>query len=184
MKISTRSSTSQTGSKRGSDERQECSEPSSKHRLRVLLFACSPVEAQKALKFGDRMEVAFLPSYDMEEIQREIQRFKPKLVTCSADVFLSACSSSQPAGVTGFRNQQDQAGTPRGVTTAPVTPREIKILSLLAQGKTNNEMASVLRLSARTVKRILSGLCERLGASNRTELSSRAAKLCLLKKDA
>jgi DNA-binding NarL/FixJ family response regulator len=183
MKLSTLPSTSQAESKRGSEERQEVSASPSKHRLRVLLFACSSIEAQKALRFGDRMEVAFLPSYDMEEIRREIARFKPKLITCSAGIFLSAFSSLQLAGPTAFRNQQDETNGHRGLTTALVAPRETKILSMLAQGKTNNEMARALRLSARTVKRTLSGLCERLGASNRTELSSRAARLYLLKKD-
>jgi DNA-binding NarL/FixJ family response regulator len=184
MKPSTRSSTSQTGSKRKGEERQEGSATPPKHRLRVLLFACSPIEAQKALKFGDRMEVAFLPTYDIDEIRREIARFKPKLITCRADIFLSALSSSQLAGSTAFRNKQDETSVPRGLTTALVTPRETTILSMLTQGKTNNEMAKTLHLSARTVKRTLSGLYERLGASNRTELSSRVAKLCLLKTDA
>jgi len=55
---------------------------------------------------------------------------------------------------------------------------------MLAQGKTNDEMAEALRLSTRTVKRTLSGLFERLRASNRTELTSRAAKLRLLENDA
>jgi len=184
MKPSTRASPSQTGSKRGSEERKEVSPAPAKHRFRVLLFACSPIEAQKALRFGERMEMAFLPSYDIEEIRREIVRFKPKLITCRADVFLGAFSSSPSAGLTGGRNQPSEAGSPGDITTAPGTPRETKILNLLAQGKTNNEMARVLRLSARTVKRTLSNLCERLGASNRTELSSRAATLCLPKKDA
>jgi DNA-binding NarL/FixJ family response regulator len=151
--------------------------------MRVLLFACDPKDAQQALRFGDRMEVAFLPSYDLEEIRHEIARFKPKLVTCRADVFLSALSSSQPSGITP-RNKQGEASVSREHATALITPRETKVLAMLAQGKTNNEMAKALRLSDRTVKRTLSGLFERLRASNRTELTSRAAKLRLLENDA
>lgn len=154
-----------------------------KHRMRVLLFGCSADDAQRTLRFGDRMEVAFLPSYDMDEIRHEIARFKPKLVTCRADVFLSAFSSPQPTDVTLHNNQGEGTLSP-GLPSVRVTPRELKVLAMLAQGKTNNEMAKVLRLSVRTVKRTLSDLFERLGASNRTELSSRAAGLCLLQKDA
>ena len=51
---------------------------------------------------------------------------------------------------------------------------------MLEEGKTNDEIARALHLSARTVKRTLSGLFERLEATNRTELTSRAAKLRLL----
>jgi len=153
------------------------------HRMRVLLFGCSADDTQSMLRFGDRMEVAFLPSYDMDEIWREIARFEPELVTCSADVFLSALSSSQPPDV-AIRNHQCEAGVSRALPAARVTPRELKILAMLSQGKTNNEMAKALHLSARTVKRTLSGLFEQFGASNRTELSSRVARLCLLQKDA
>jgi DNA-binding NarL/FixJ family response regulator len=178
MKPSTRSPRLQTGPNRESEDRTKASPA----RMRVLLFACSPIDAQKALKFGDRMEVAFLPSYDIEEIRHEIARFKPKLVTCRADVFFSAFSSPQPRGIT-LRNAAEGDAS-RGLATTLATPRETKILAMLAQGKTNNEMARALRLSARTVKRSLSELFERFAVSNRTELSSRVAKLCLLKKDA
>jgi len=183
MKPSTRSARGQAGLNRESESRPDGSAAQSKHRMRVLLFACDPKDAQQALRFGDRMEVAFLPSYDMEEIRHEIARFKPKLVTCRADVFLSAHSQSQLPGITP-RNKQVEASVSRDHATALVTPRETKVLAMLAQGKTNDEMAEALRLSTRTVKRTLSGLFERLRASNRTELTSRAAKLRLLENDA
>jgi DNA-binding NarL/FixJ family response regulator len=56
----------------------------------------------------------------------------------------------------------------------------MKILSMLAKGQTNNEIAQALRLSSRTVKRVLSSLFERLEVTNRTELVGRAAELSLL----
>lgn len=146
-----------------------------------ILFACNASDAQRALKYGDRMEVAFLPSYDMEEIRQEIARFKPKLITCSADVFLSVFSS-RPLAV-AVVHQASDADIPGGIATAFVSPRETKLLTMLAKGKTNGEIASALRVSARTVKRTLSGLFERLGASNRTELASRASKLRLVESD-
>jgi DNA-binding NarL/FixJ family response regulator len=181
MKPSVRSAYVQIGSNRGSEDRPGGSGAQVGHRVRVLLFACNANDAQRALKFGDRMEIAFLPSYDMEEIRREIARFKPRLVTCRADVFLSV-SSSQHSGVTA-RNKQQDVNISRRLTTTFVTPREKKVLAMLAEGKTNDEIARVLRLSARTVKRTLSGLFERLRATNRTELTSRAAKLRLLESD-
>jgi DNA-binding NarL/FixJ family response regulator len=57
-------------------------------------------------------------------------------------------------------------------------------LAMLSTGKTNDEIATALHLSTRTVKRTLSGLFERLHATNRTELASRAAKLHLSDDDA
>src|ERR1700719_3341162 len=140
MKPSTRSSRVQAGLNRGGENRPNGSAVQSKHRMRVLLFACDSKDAQQALRFGERMEVAFLPSYDMEEIRHEIARFKPKLVTCRADVFLSALSSLQPSGITP-RNKQGEVGISSEYATALVTPRETRVLAMLAQGKTNNEMA-------------------------------------------
>ncbi|MGD0446628.1 MAG: LuxR C-terminal-related transcriptional regulator [Edaphobacter sp.] len=152
------------------------SEQQPKHRMRILLCACNASDAQRALKYGHSMEVTFLPSYDLEEIRREISRFKPKLITCSTNVFLHT-SSFQPPNVPRPNNQSYINKT---LATAFVTPRETKVLAMLEEGKTNDEIARALHLSARTVKRTLSGLFERLEATNRTELTSRAAKLRLL----
>jgi DNA-binding NarL/FixJ family response regulator len=181
MKRSGRPTQAQIGTNREGEDRLNTSGAQVEHRMRVLLFACNASDAQRALKYGDRMEIAFLPSYDMEEIRREIARFKPKLITCRADVFLSV-SSTQPPGVF-VGNQASDAAIPSGIANAFATPRETKLLALLAKGKTNGEIASTLQVSARTVKRTLSGLFERLRAANRTELASRVAQLHLLEND-
>ncbi len=151
------------------------------HRMRVLLFACSANDAQRALKYGDRTEIAFLPSYDIEEIQREIAHFKPRLVTCRADVFLSLSSRPPPGSPVHSRRQN--IGIADALPAVPVSPRESKALAMIAEGKTNDEIARALHLSVRTVKRILSDLFEQFRVSNRTELASHAAKLRLHEKD-
>ena len=79
MKRSGRPTQAQIGTNREGEDRLNTSGAQVEHRMRVLLFACNASDAQRALKYGDRMEIAFLPSYDMEEIRREIARFKPKL---------------------------------------------------------------------------------------------------------
>jgi DNA-binding NarL/FixJ family response regulator len=152
-----------------------------KHRMRVLLFACSPFDAQEVLRYSAGIEVAYLPSYNIEEVRTEILRFKPHLITCRADIFLNA-SASRPSTVVSNHSDREASG-PAPLSTMLVTPRETKILAMLVQGKTNNEMAAALRLSPRTVKRTLSNLFQRFGASNRTELSNRSAMLCLHKKE-
>lgn len=143
-------------------------------RMRVLLVACNADDAQRTLKSGERTEVAYLPSYDLREIQAEIERFKPQLVTCSTDVFLRGICVPLAEGTFDLA-----PGTGQG--TAPnVAPREMRVLRMIAKGKTNDEIAAALRISSRTVKRILRSLFERLIANNRTELVSRAARLHLL----
>jgi NarL family two-component system response regulator LiaR len=55
-----------------------------------------------------------------------------------------------------------------------LTPRELEVLALLVSGKTNNEIADVLFISAATVRLHVSNILAKLGAANRTEAASLA----------
>ena len=50
-----------------------------------------------------------------------------------------------------------------------LTPRQLDILSLIAQGRSNKEIAFKLGIRERTVKFHVAALFERLGTSSRTE---------------
>ena len=52
---------------------------------------------------------------------------------------------------------------------ARLSPKERLILPLLAEGKTNKEIAAQLRLSDKTVKNYLAHIFEKLHVSRRTE---------------
>ena len=58
-----------------------------------------------------------------------------------------------------------------------LTARETEVLALLAQGKANKEIAKILMITERTVKFHVSSLLAKLGAENRTEAVSMAAKM-------
>ncbi len=57
-----------------------------------------------------------------------------------------------------------------------LTPRERSVLTLLLDGRTNDEIAVELRITARTVEAHLARLFERAGAASRTELATRALR--------
>jgi DNA-binding NarL/FixJ family response regulator len=57
----------------------------------------------------------------------------------------------------------------------PLTEREMEVLRLLAQGKSNKEIALGLTISERTVKFHVSSIMGKLGAGNRTEAVTIAA---------
>jgi DNA-binding NarL/FixJ family response regulator len=62
----------------------------------------------------------------------------------------------------------------------PLTEREMEVLHLLAQGKTNKEIAAELVVTERTVKFHVSSILRKLNASNRTEAVTLAHQLGLI----
>jgi DNA-binding NarL/FixJ family response regulator len=51
----------------------------------------------------------------------------------------------------------------------PLTPREIEVLELVAEGRSNKSIAERLGISDQTVKFHVASIAGKLGASNRTE---------------
>ena len=70
-----------------------------------------------------------------------------------------------------------------GVSTTapePLTPRELEVLTLLGQGRSNSEIAEALTIAPRTVKVHVQNILGKLGASNRTEAVSMAVRQKLI----
>jgi DNA-binding CsgD family transcriptional regulator len=63
---------------------------------------------------------------------------------------------------------------------AGLTPRQVEVLVLLAEGLTNAEIADRLVLSQRTAEHHVAAVLAKLGASSRREAARRAAELHLL----
>ena len=62
----------------------------------------------------------------------------------------------------------------------PLTPREIEVLELLAEGLPNKAIADRLKISDQTVKFHVSSISAKLGAVNRTDAVRRAARRGLI----
>jgi len=62
----------------------------------------------------------------------------------------------------------------------PLTPREIEILELLAEGLPNKSIASRLGISDQTVKFHVAAISGKLGAANRTDAVRRAVRRGLI----
>lgn len=83
----------------------------------------------------------------------------------------------------GAGSRPSAAGAPTGRTRAPaaaLTSREREILGLVAQGRTNGEIARRLYISVKTVSVHVSNILGKLGASGRTEAAAIAHRDGLL----
>ena len=62
----------------------------------------------------------------------------------------------------------------------PLTPREIDVVELLAEGLSNKAIAVRLGISDQTVKFHVASICGKLGAANRTDAVRRAVRRGLI----
>jgi two-component system NarL family response regulator len=69
----------------------------------------------------------------------------------------------------------------RTMKGAALSPREVEVLKLIASGKSNKEIASVLFISEGTVKTHVISIHEKLGATGRTESVVMAIKRGILR---
>jgi len=58
--------------------------------------------------------------------------------------------------------------------TPRLSPRQVDVVTWLSQGKTNNEIGLILKLSPRTVQKHLEHIYRKLGVENRTGAAAKA----------
>jgi len=74
----------------------------------------------------------------------------------------------------------DGSDTDEEVIDEPLTPREVQVLELLAEGLPNKAIAVRLGISDQTVKFHVSSISSKLGARNRTDAVRRAVRRGLI----
>jgi NarL family two-component system response regulator YdfI len=104
-----------------------------------------------------------------EEIFAAIQASTTGLVVLHPDVFDSLLSSSD----TQTQSEIDSSDQ-------TLSPREIEVLRMIAEGLANKEIASKLSISDHTVKFHISSIFAKLGASNRAEAVTLGIRLGLI----
>ncbi len=78
------------------------------------------------------------------------------------------------------RPPRPQLGAAGDDTTETLTPRELEVLRLLAQGRSNQAIANELVVAVGTVKRHVNSLFGKLGVQSRLEAVARARALDLV----
>jgi DNA-binding NarL/FixJ family response regulator len=129
------------------------------------------VEAVRRIRERDpQARVIVLTTYDTDEdISRALRAgakaYVLKDITAEA---LVTCIHHVLAGKT-YLAPAAAAKLAEGVTRVQLTPRELSTLRLMADGKSNKEIANALGISDRTVKTHLGHLFEKLNVTSRTE---------------
>ena len=70
--------------------------------------------------------------------------------------------------------------SPKEATYEPLTPRELEILKLIAEGQTSKEIADLLVLSVKTIERHRADILHRLGVRDRVDLTRYAIRRGLI----
>lgn len=70
------------------------------------------------------------------------------------------------------------AQAPSRLSTAALTPRETEVLSWVANGKTNRDVAEILGMSPRTANKQLEHVFEKLGVETRAAAAALASREC------
>jgi two-component system, NarL family, response regulator DevR len=65
-----------------------------------------------------------------------------------------------------------ESGRMAAMDTEPLSPQEERVLALVAEGKTNKEIAAALRLSDKTVKNYLANMFQKLHITRRTQAAA------------
>ena len=103
-----------------------------------------------------------------------IKLTKPREKIVLREVLISPAAPAEPAAAATFTLNQVQ------LDALGITPRELEILTLIAQGLSNREIAGRLFVSENTVKTHCSRAFDKLGARRRTEAVQRSKELGLL----
>jgi LuxR family transcriptional regulator, maltose regulon positive regulatory protein len=74
----------------------------------------------------------------------------------------------------------DDARASMSALVEPLTKRELEVLSLVAAGRRNREIADELVVTLETIKKHVSHIFDKLGATNRTEAVNQARELGLI----
>ncbi|GAA1439531.1 helix-turn-helix transcriptional regulator [Leifsonia poae] len=162
------------------------------HLLRVAVSQAAiaiHTARRLATEHGARAEAEELLLRQNEVLRTLVDDVEPSLAAMARRVReasrlvaeLDAASGSRPSGRVAGAVATAAPGDPAGRAPARtallrLTPRELEVLGLLAQGLSNKEIAGVMWLSDRTVERHITSLYRKIGVARRSEATAFALR--------
>lgn len=142
-----------------------------------LLKDVAPADLEAAIRAARRGEAPFDPKVTGRLLRGLASQAQAPAPAAAA---ASPASGDRAAGhpAAGGPGDATAAGSrdtsTRAVAGPPLTPREREVLALLAQGRSNREIARALVVSEKTVKTHVSSILTKLGLSDRTQAALHA----------
>jgi DNA-binding NarL/FixJ family response regulator len=108
---------------------------------------------------------------ELVDAVRAASRGEPRLHPDVARKLMEAMRTPQPSGPDTDAHSAPSPAADRGSSASDLTEREREVIRLVAQGKSNREIASQYYISEKTVKTHISHILAKLGLKDRTQLA-------------
>jgi DNA-binding NarL/FixJ family response regulator len=115
------------------------------------------------------------PAADRRRLRAELVRLSFEVVAEFPTLAAARLSDIEAEATVVAAPRQRETQLPE-----PLTPREIQVLELLAEGLPNKAIARRLGISDQTIKFHVASISGKLGARNRTDAVRRAVRLGLI----
>jgi len=133
-----------------------------------LLKDASEEELLETVRAVHRGESRLTPQI-ARKVMDQFRRLAPLSEAEPPDATMSPAAAPRPA-------QTAPQAKAQGVMAEPLNDKEEKILQLIAEGKSNKQIASAVFLAEGTIKNYVSRIMEKLHANTRTELAVMAVR--------
>jgi DNA-binding NarL/FixJ family response regulator len=136
----------------------------------AMLEALAAITASELSRVVQRLRV--------KELTAELRNFSTTAVALAGEVLDAPAALPRDTGFGPTFPRSDVGPIAAGESVQSLfSPRELRIASLLVEGRSNREIAEVLVVSPETVKTHVARILRKLGASNRVEAVSHILRL-------
>jgi len=138
----------------------------------ALPEASGIVAARRILEMNPLQKIVMLSMHSEETLVRQALDAGARgfILKSAVDLELPAAVRKVAAGEKVLAPELERSATLRGERNAGLTPRELEILQLIVEGKSNKEIADQLKLSANTVAVHRANIMDALGIHKTAEL--------------
>ena len=130
-------------------------------------FPCPPTADGEP--FGTYGDAKRRPKVGLDAVVRSVESSSLEALSSQVTSLLIATQSSS--------SQQSEVHALQSLALAGLSKRQLEILGLLAEGKTNTEIAAALSRSPNTIKLHVSAILRQLNVKSRTQAALLASKL-------